>query len=518
MLSFCYCIRSRYADVNIFYSDQVAATDTMRIENITAKMTGLLARVALPASFTSGFDLLEQKDKFNDTLESWLTGDSSSKFPNGSIVALCCSNLLSIHFQEELLDDDLLPEFQKFLLATTLAHSGWTARDMKKRELCAAGHISGYRLITRLDRILTPQFLSQCSPEYCQVLFLLLLGTILGVGYSSSQLTESESSSRQFPPSPTAAADMLDTEFQQSPTLWLAMKEHLCQMLAHHLIFLASMLGIKLDTGVERRIIDTAIQRWSKMESFVWADGVENADHERDREREMARRRAEFTASQINPPYATTQPTHSPQKQAQVVYDQNPPYWQQSSAAQQPQQDAMIQGRQPPLVPISCPEITQFQTSFPQWSENPASYLNMEMDEESPPSSVPPPPPPPQPTSQGQGPDNVAISPFETAESRSAPSLEPMQVYAEPEMVIQTPTPPMQTQAAGEIDWNIMNSSNIYNTGTGTGNNARSIQPRPGQVVRSQTEPIPQSRVECKSFSFLFFPPFFASKVRFPVI
>ena len=331
----------------------------MRVETFTTKMSGLLARIALPASF-SAFNL--DGPNFNDTLEAWLT-DPGAKFPNGSMVALCCSNLLSIHFQEELLDDDLLPEFQRFLLATTLAHSGWHARDMKRRELCAAGHISGYRLIKRLDRILTPQFLSQCSQEYCQVLFLLVLGTILGVGYSSSQLTESESPS-------LSSAELLDSEFQQSPTLWLAMREHLCQMLAHHLIFLASLLGIKLETGVERRIIDTAIQRWSKMESFVWAEGIDST--EQGTRGTMSERRAHFTTG-------STQQYQ--QEQKQQIYtgdtDQNPPYWETEPTTNTTSQTPS------PLVPIPCPEITEFQTSFPQWSENPASYLSMEMDESS---------------------------------------------------------------------------------------------------------------------------------------
>lgn len=408
----------------------------MQIETFSAKMSNLLARVALPASFTSSFNL-EQRDKFNDTLENWLT-DPSSKFPNGSIVALCCSNLLSIHFQEELLDDDLLPEFQKFLLATTLAHSGWHARDMKRRELCAAGHISGYRLIKRLDRILTPQFLSQCSPEYCQVLFLLLLGTILGVGYSSTQLSNSD-------PSPSfPAAEMLDTEFQQSPTLWLAMKEHLCQMLAHHLIYLASLLGIKLDTGVERRIIDTAIHRWSKMESFVWADGIESTADERDAiSRDiMGKKRAEFT---IDAPFTQQSPQPLPQKKELQIYDQyqNPPYWQQ---APEPQPDS-IPRNPTPLVPIPCDDIARFTTNFPGWSENPESYMSMEMEEPS-----------------------LSATPGEVAEG-SGKSM-----YAEPQ--------PMQ------MDYTVEGNALPPPTG---GNTTRSI------LTRSHTEPIPQSRQDCES-------------------
>jgi len=368
VLSFCYCVRTRFVDVNIFYSPSFETADAMQIETLMGRMAALLARIALPASFTLDLD----SATFNDTIVSWLTNPDDNpkvhQHPDSSIVGLCCSSLLSIQLQEDdnATDTDgtnLLSEFRTFLLASSLAHSGWRGKrrggngdSMTRHDLSTASHVSGYRLIKRLDRVLTPQFLSQCSPEYCQVLFLLVLGMVLGIGYSP-------------PPadSPSFPADKMSVEFQQSPTLWLAMKQHLCEMLAHHLIFLGSMLGIKLETGVERRIIETAVQRWNKMEAFVWAEGV-------------------VPSSDVSTTTMTTTAKGKErlmdlaggQMDAQQTDDQdrNPGY----SKPEDPPPSST--GYDRPLVPIACPELAQFR-GVDQWSENPASYLDMPDDFES---------------------------------------------------------------------------------------------------------------------------------------
>lgn len=344
VLSFCYCVRTRFADVNIFGACLPADDPgrvAMQTESLMQRMSNLLARLATPASFS----LASDPAVFNETMVSWLT-DPEFRLPNGSIVGLCCSSLLGLQFQEECnVVDGLITDARRFVLATSLAHSGWRDghKTLKARELCAAGQISGYRLIKRLDRVLTPQFLAGCSRESCQVLFLLVLGVALGVGYSSSQLED------QSPPFPS---EMLSPEFQRSPTLWLAMKEHLCQMLAHHLIFIGSMLGIKLETGLEQRIIDTAVKRWNKAESFVWAD----ADCFHTAQQSACSEKAESSGTAA----------------AQRNEDQKPPI------QAKPQPSSRSSSAPPQLVAISCPELGQLQTEeFYQWSENPASYLSM---------------------------------------------------------------------------------------------------------------------------------------------
>ena len=348
MLSFCYCVRTRYADVNIFLSPETATsapTAIMQLENLMAKMSALLARIATPANFS-----LADPVTFNDTLVSWLA-DPNFTFPNGSVVGLCCSSVLSLQFPEEPLGDDgITVEFRRFLLATSLAYSGWRGQgkgDLRHSDICMVGHASGSRLIKRLDRILTPQFLSKCNRETCQVLFLLVLGAILGVGYTSALPLE-------------AAPRFLVPEFQRSPTLWLSMKEHLCQMLAHHMIFLGSTLGIKLDTGLEQRIIETAANRWNKMESWIWAAANTAQD------------------TQHSPSY-TQQALPSWQQSA----DENPPYWEEEEPPPVTA-SASNSAPVPSLRPLQVPDLAGFQPApLHDWSGNPQSYLDMVDEPES---------------------------------------------------------------------------------------------------------------------------------------
>ncbi|EGS17128.1 uncharacterized protein CTHT_0074590 [Thermochaetoides thermophila DSM 1495] len=262
-LSFSSCIRTSFSDINIFASSpQTRPPDAMRTETLMLMASDLLSRVAAPACFK----LQSHSASFNQTMVSWLT-DPDLQLPSGSIVGLCCSSLLGLQFQDETVGEQgLIVDFQRFLLATTLVQSGWHGdrQSTKLRDITAAAQISGCRLIKRLDRILTPQFLACCDRESCQVLFLLVLGTVLGVGYYSP--------TRMAEFSPSFLLNSLTPESQRSPTRWIAMKAQLCKMLAHHLIFIGSMLGIELDKGLEQRIIDTATMRWNKAELFVWGE------------------------------------------------------------------------------------------------------------------------------------------------------------------------------------------------------------------------------------------------------
>ncbi len=171
----------------------------------------------------------------------------------------------------------------------------------------------------------------------------------MGVGYSASQLEDH---------SPVFPSQMLSPELQRSPTLWLAMKEHLCQMLAHHLIFVGSMLGIKLDTGLEQRIIDTAVSRWNKAESFVWANAVDPGKDSRHASLEPVE------SSSSSSGVAKTE------NRDVVLGNQEPPPWSNPLSRSPP--------GPPKLVPISCPDVARFQPrNLDQWSENPQSWLSM---------------------------------------------------------------------------------------------------------------------------------------------
>lgn len=293
----------------------------MQIEKVMSRVGALLTRIAISASFS----LESGQSVFNDTLEAWLT-DPSFQLPNGSIVGLCCSSVLSLQFPDQSLGDDgMATEFRRFLLAKSLAHSGWLGDkgEISHAELRGAGHVSGCRLLKRLDRTLTSQFLAKCDRESCQVLFLMVLGTVLSVGGSPPDSEES----------PAVPPETFNPQFQQSPTLWLAMKEHISHMIAQHLVFLGSMLGIRLATGFEQRIIDTAVHQWNSSGTFVWGNAAG-----------LRRHLWGETPRSFGEPLPTAGPCVE----------------------------------QPP-IPIPCPQLAHFQPSAVErcWSDNPQSYLEM---------------------------------------------------------------------------------------------------------------------------------------------
>jgi hypothetical protein len=283
----------------------------------------ILAKIAVPDGLAFG------ADTFNRTVVSWLTGPSFS-LPGGSIVMLLCSTMMSMGVSD-IVSQDLVTSFRTFLLTTSMSRNHWrgnAAVPLSHDDICRASLTSGFGVINGLDRILTPQHVARCDIGACQTLFLLLLGTAIGVSYST-RLTESPS----FPPESSTGP-----LFQSSPTLWLAMREHLCQMLAHHLVYLGSILGIKLETAVERSIIEGVVQRWHKTEAYVWADaGAVACDY-------------------------TTSAREEPAGEGAI--DAPTPVYASASA---------------PFVAIACPDIAEL-NKFDAVSENPASYMSMADD------------------------------------------------------------------------------------------------------------------------------------------
>lgn len=327
----------------------------MHNETLTRMTGSLLSRIAAPARFS----LIASRSVFNDTVLSWLT-NPDLHLPNSSIVGLCCSSLLGLQFQEETAGTDgLAADFRRFLLAASLAHGRWRGvESAQSRDLRAGGQASGCRLIKRLGRVLTPQFLARYDREFCQVLFLLVLGAALGIGNQDASTPVSHDDQARSP------EEVLGPELRQSPTLWLALKEHLCQMLAHHLIFLGSMLGIRMDAGMERRIVNTAASEWNKAASSLWVDAVNSG------------RDSQPIAPGAAP--ASSQAAQGGKRDVMLVEGRSRP-------------DTASQGPSPPVA-IPFPDTAQpaeHQSSkFDGWSENPQSYLSMFEEPDSPASDV----------------------------------------------------------------------------------------------------------------------------------
>ncbi|KAL2168550.1 hypothetical protein VTG60DRAFT_7155 [Thermothelomyces hinnuleus] len=160
------------------------------------------------------------------------------------------------------------------------------------------------------------------------------------------------------------------------------MKEQLCQMLAHHLIFLGSMLGIKLESGVEQRIIETAVARWNKAEEFVWADmpSSEFWVGEKRKEEGKEEERQGSTRTCKSPDVVRIEDVDEDSVLVQLSSSRVPSSHcaSASSSSSAPPPPARL----PPLVTISLSELKQFHPeSVDAWSENPKSYLSMFDDE-----------------------------------------------------------------------------------------------------------------------------------------
>lgn len=83
--------------------------------------------------------------------------------------------------------DDTYMCFQRMVYTESLAYTQSTSQHrhfLSVTELHQIGAIAGHTWLQTLDEKVKPQYLSTCSKEELHVLFLLLIGTVLAVGYT----------------------------------------------------------------------------------------------------------------------------------------------------------------------------------------------------------------------------------------------------------------------------------------------------------------------------------------------
>jgi hypothetical protein len=99
--------------------------------------------------------------------------------------------------------------------------------------------------------VVAPKSLGTASKPALQSIFLTLFSLIQSVGYFSSPASrhhESISSNSSY------HADLTDGSMTPDPP-WEAMRAHVCEMLAHHLILIGSRLGVYLDHGRQKNLL-----------------------------------------------------------------------------------------------------------------------------------------------------------------------------------------------------------------------------------------------------------------------
>ena len=197
----------------------------------------------------------------------WVTYEEYA-YQETSIIALLTSQHLTVALQGHI-DSNLIATFQQFLLSTTLAYTSWRdpqppSQRLSVRDLHRMSHLTGSALLHQLDSTLYHRPLARASRSELQALFLVVFGTVLGVAYST--LVGSGP--------PVIRTDLLSKVLAESPTLWMAMKERLCHLLANDLVILAGMLRFSFDPETARNNIleGCLLGRWNRVGRCVWAN------------------------------------------------------------------------------------------------------------------------------------------------------------------------------------------------------------------------------------------------------
>jgi hypothetical protein len=126
-----------------------------------------------------------------DDIVDWLNGPQIST--TSKVGTLSSPNFMEL-IEPHVGFENML-SFQRMLYAESLAYIQPTTEDQHHfsiRELQQIGAITGHSFLKFLDDKLRPQSLKHCSKEDLQALFLLVVGTILAVGYTDPVVDGSE--------------------------------------------------------------------------------------------------------------------------------------------------------------------------------------------------------------------------------------------------------------------------------------------------------------------------------------
>lgn len=201
---------------------------------------------------------------------SWITNDGNPATHDTSIIALLTSQPFAVALRGHI-DPALVSTLQDFLFSTTLAYTSWRdhhppPQHLSVHDLHRISHLTGEALLHKLDQFLNPGSLASLPRPTLQALFLVVFGTTLGVAYSTSVGSGP----------PVIRTDLLSRVLRESPTLWMAMKERLCHLLANDLVALASTLHLQFDPRAARdSIVNGCLMgRWHRTGQWVWASAA----------------------------------------------------------------------------------------------------------------------------------------------------------------------------------------------------------------------------------------------------
>ncbi|PMD33109.1 hypothetical protein L207DRAFT_639814 [Hyaloscypha variabilis F] len=246
------CIRTSLTDVSIF-------THTLPPQEGRQEILGqqtVLRSTPVQLGFLD--HLTWEIDPFTEECARWISDpDLNNICQVGVMSSLQFQTLIKASVGEAASND-----FQSMIYAISLAHTQpkTGAKHMYTAlELQGIGSLGGERLLSFLEKRLTAQSLGTLSKNELQVLFLMIVGTILAIGYAQP-VTES-------PPFPPMESD--ESSLKAPQTLYTAMQHHLCRTLAHYIIYLSSKLGLPIASTKEKFILEFAHSLWNKESQYI---------------------------------------------------------------------------------------------------------------------------------------------------------------------------------------------------------------------------------------------------------
>ncbi|KAI0012024.1 hypothetical protein F4779DRAFT_570079 [Xylariaceae sp. FL0662B] len=245
------CMRATpFVDISIFRS---CLPDNPILKSLWAKGGNLLNGVS------SEFDDCWTASKFLNEVSGFLRPGFPSTDSNKttSKVGMLCSPTFRRIIQEYI-PPQIAFLFQAMLYATSFSFVRFTqtkyTQELSVPTLQLLGAHAGHQVLWYLDSELNPQRLSNISFGKLRALFFLVFGTILTTRYARRTCLNQE-----YP-----TANTIDE------TLWDEMRDHLCEMLAHHLVLLGERIDVKFNENEERSVLWCSEGKWNQKGTYKW--------------------------------------------------------------------------------------------------------------------------------------------------------------------------------------------------------------------------------------------------------
>ncbi|KAL2065243.1 hypothetical protein VTL71DRAFT_2912 [Oculimacula yallundae] len=239
-LSFFGCIRTKLSEVSVFERYITPPVDD------EALLQDILGSTVREISIEFATPVIWDLNTLVEDTVNWLMDPGLSDTSKVGILASPQFLELTRGPDSSRAQCDAGNNFSTMIYTTSRAHVGQNGPVLTVEDYSRFGGATGHAFLVYLDSILKPAALRQCSQGELQTAFLWVFGTILAVGYTGYSMPVH-----------------LQASFE-------AMRSHLCQILAHYLVYVSSRLDLSLPSEMDHFILEGAKCRWDKEGQFRW--------------------------------------------------------------------------------------------------------------------------------------------------------------------------------------------------------------------------------------------------------